>query len=104
MLKKYCFLILATISISVVHAQSLVKGKVTSDTGEALIGANVVIKGTSNGTVTDINGDFALQIPAGSENLSLTISSIGYLTQEVAINGQTIINVTLAEDLKVLNE
>lgn len=104
-LKKYCFLILATISISVcAQAQTLIKGNVSDEKGEALIGANIVVKGTSNGTVTDVNGDFQLQIPAGSENSSLTVTSIGYKSQEIAIAGQTTFKVVLAEDLEVLAE
>lgn len=104
-LKKYCFLILATISITVcAQAQTLIKGKVSDEKGEAVIGANVLVRGTSNGTVTDIEGNFQLQLPAGSEDATLTISSIGYVSQEIAIAGQTTFNVTMAEDLKVLNE
>ncbi len=111
-LKKYCFLILATISISAgaclpvgtANAQSQVGGKVTTVDKEAVIGANILVKGTNNGTVTDINGDFQLQVPPGIENPTLVVSSIGFVTQEIVIGTQTTFNITLLEDTKVLSE
>lgn len=104
-IKKYCLLILVAISVSVgVQAQTMISGNVSTEQKEAVIGANVVIKGTTNGTVTDINGDFQLQIPAGSENGVLVISSIGYVTQEIPLAAQSVFTITLAEDTKVLSE
>ena len=79
-----------------------VSGHVTSDTDDPLPGVNVLVKGTSNGTVTDVNGEFALTVEDGSE--TLVFSFIGYETQEVAINSQSVIDVILAADVQSLQE
>ncbi len=78
-----------------------ITGKVTDENGESVIGANIVEKGTTNGTVTDIDGNFSLQI---KENAILHISYIGYLTQEIQTAGRTSLNITLREDTKSLDE
>ena len=73
-----------------------------SDEAGELIGANVIVKGTTNGNVTDFNGQVTLQdVPA---NAILEISYIGYITKEVPVGNQTNINVTLEEDSKALEE
>ncbi len=86
------------------YAQTMIKGKVMDVKNEPVIGANVVLKATSYGTVVDVNGDFALEIPAGTTDATLIISSIGYITQEIRVGSQTSFNVTLAEDARVLSE
>ncbi len=63
----------------------MIKGKVSDEKSDPIIGANIVLKGTSNGTVTDVNGDFQLELPAGSDGSTPTISSIGYVTQEITV-------------------
>ncbi|HYG20883.1 MAG TPA: SusC/RagA family TonB-linked outer membrane protein [Ohtaekwangia sp.] len=81
-----------------------VTGKVVSDTdGAPIPGVSVVLKGTTVGTTTDTEGNFALD---GSEvlNGTLVFSFIGFTSQEVAVQNQTVINVTLAEDITTLNE
>ena len=80
-----------------------VKGVVTSGTdGLPLIGVNVLEKGTTNGTVTDIDGNFSLTLPAGAQ---LQISYIGFLEQELTISeGQTELNVVMREDSQSLDE
>lgn len=80
----------------------LVRGRVTSVDGESLPGVNVVIKGTSKGTVTDIEGNFQLAVPRGSSDLSF--SFIGFTSQEVAVQEQTALNVQLQEDVASLSE
>ncbi len=82
-------------------AQSTVKGTVNDDSGEPIIGASVVEKGTTNGTVTDFDGNFSLNVKSGA---TLVVSYIGYTTQEIAVNGQSTINVTLKEDNALLDE
>lgn len=78
-------------------------GKVVdSDTKEGLPGVNVLLKGTSNGTVTDGNGVYTLSVPYG--NGTLVFSYIGYMPQEVAINNQSEINITLRPDIQSLSE
>lgn len=79
-----------------------ITGKVVSDTGEELVGVSVFVKGTTIGTITDVSGDYSLNAP--DENGTLVFSFIGYVTQEVAIENQTTINVTLATDVTALEE
>ena len=79
-----------------------VKGSVTDMNGEPVIGANVIEKGTTNGTITDINGKYALSNVSGN---TLLISYIGYLSQEVTIgNASSPVNVKLEEDTQKLEE
>jgi len=80
-----------------------VSGNVTSSAdGLGLPGANILVKGTFTGTVTDINGQYTLNVP--NETDTLVFSSIGYITQEVAVNGRTTIDVLLEEDVESLDE
>ena len=82
-----------------VSAQTTINGVVVDDTGETIIGASVLVKGTTNGTVTDFDGNFQLKCNEGS---TLVISYIGFDPQEVpAKDGMT---VTLSEDVAQLNE
>lgn len=85
------------------NAQSTINMKgVVVDALGPVIGASVIEKGsTSNGTITDIDGNFSLKVSAKS---TLVISFIGYKTQEVPVNGKTSIKVTLSEDSKLLDE
>lgn len=78
-----------------------VTGVVVDANGEPVIGANVVQKGTTNGTITDVAGKFNLEIPAQS---TLQISYIGYNTQDLAYAGQSALNIVLAEDTQALDE
>lgn len=89
------------VDVSYSAADLTVSGRVSSD-NESLPGVNVLVKGTSNGTVTDVNGDYSLTVEDGTE--TLVFSFIGYVTQEVAINGQSVINVTLVADVQSLEE
>lgn len=79
-----------------------VKGKVTDSKGEPLAGVNVVVKGTTIGVITDIDGGYSINVP--SEEATLVFSFVGYLSQEVAVSGKTEVNITLIEDVKQLNE
>lgn len=78
-----------------------VTGIVRDDKGEAIIGASVVQKGTSNGTITDMDGHFALTVPSDA---ILEVSYIGYQKQQIKTDGQTAINVILQEDNRALDE
>jgi TonB-linked SusC/RagA family outer membrane protein len=83
-------------------AQSKVlRGAVTDSRGETLIGVNVVEKGTTNGTVTDIDGAYTLEVPG---NATLVFSYIGYANQEINRNNRNVIDVVLEEDNKILDE
>ena len=77
------------------------KGIVKDAMGETIIGASVVVKGTTNGTITGIDGDFILN--GVSKGSTLVISYVGYVTQEVRFDGQ-LINITLKEDSQALEE
>ena len=89
----------AFLCFGIAHAQN-VSGTV-SDANGPLPGASVVVKGTTNGTQTDFDGNYSI---SADSNATLTFSYIGYATQEIAINGQTTINITLAEDASQLDE
>ena len=78
-----------------------ISGVVKDETGEPVIGANVVVKGTTNGTVTDMNGRYSLEVPEGGV---LQISYIGYNTQEVKVGSGDVVNVSLREDSEALDE
>ena len=85
-----------------VYAQTKeVKGIVKDPTGETVIGASVLEKGTTNGTITDFDGNFVLTV---ADNAMLQISYIGYQTQEVSVQGKNTLIVTLKEDTEVLEE
>jgi len=83
-------------------AQKVVKGKVVDAKNEPVISAGVVEKGTTNGTVTDINGEYQLSVKGGSPVLVFT--SIGYATQEVAVGSRAVVNVVLSEDSEMLDD
>lgn len=83
-------------------AQSLVKGQVTDEKGDAMPGVNIIVKNTSTGTTTDSNGAFTLDVP--SENAVLVVSFIGYATQELPVNGQTNITVSMEPSVESLTE
>jgi len=88
------FVLLCTVSLS--YGQQTVSGTVTDDSGQALIGANVVAKEASGiGTITDIDGNYRLQVPANVT--TLVFSYAGYVTKEMAIAGASVINVSLSE-------
>ncbi|MDR0891254.1 MAG: TonB-dependent receptor [Mediterranea sp.] len=79
-----------------------VKGTVKDASGEPIIGANVLVRGTTNGVITDLDGNYTVHNVKNSD--VLVVSYIGYVNQEVRVAGQTNINVTLREDAKALDE
>jgi TonB-dependent starch-binding outer membrane protein SusC len=93
-------------SFTGVHSQETqvsVTGSITdANTGESLIGVSVVIKGTTTGTVTDANGKYSISVT--DKNAILMFSYVGYLTQEIAVGGQSTIAVKLAPDVQKLDE
>lgn len=76
-------------------------GTVTDTKGETLIGASVLEKGTTNGCITDIDGNFTLTV---APNATMVISYVGYVAQEVPLKGQKVLNVTLKDDTEMLDE
>ena len=94
-------LIGTSVGTSVFAQTKQVTGVVKDATGETVIGASVVEKGTTNGVITDFDGVFKLTV---SENAVLQISYIGYQTQEVKVAGKTTLDITLREDTEMLEE
>lgn len=96
------FLILSSFAFTVNAQQKNVRGTVADSNGEPIIGASVVVKGTTNGTITDFEGSFALSnVP---EKGIVVISYIGYKTQELPVAGKSVLKVVLAEDTETLDE
>ncbi len=94
-------LVLLTIGVQA-FAQSAVSGKVTDEAGEPCVGANVLIKGTTTGTMTDLDGNYSLtDVRKGA---ILVFSSIGYTSQEVRLGSSSVVNVVLKSDADFLNE
>ncbi|MBD0254755.1 MAG: TonB-dependent receptor [Cytophagales bacterium] len=83
-------------------AEFQVKGTVVDDKGERLVGVSVLLKGTTTGTSTDVNGGYTMNLPDG--NATLVFSYIGYTPQEIAVNNRPVVDVTLASDIKALSE
>lgn len=96
LLFMFCF-----IPLWVLAQKVSIQGTVKDKVGESVIGASVVEKGTTNGTITDFDGNFALEVPA---NATLVISYIGYKTQEIPVAGKKKIQIILKEDTETLDE
>ena len=103
MKRQMIFLCLALFSLCGFAQQITVKGVVTSATDqEPLIGTTVQVKGAGAGTITGIDGDYTL--PSVAKDAVLIFSSIGFETQEIPVNGRTVINVVLKENSELLDE
>ncbi|WP_455674581.1 SusC/RagA family TonB-linked outer membrane protein [Phocaeicola sp.] len=100
-LKLLCTCAMLLLS-AVAFAQSQITGHVADATGEAVIGANVTVKGTTNGTITDFDGNFTLDVD--NKNGTLVVSFIGYKTIDVKMAGKTNFQITLEEDTETLDE
>lgn len=88
--------------MSILSDAITVSGRVVDDTGSPMPGVNVVVKGTTVGTTTDIDGRYSISVEDG--NAVLVFSFIGYETQEVTVGSQSVINITLVTDIKTLSE
>ncbi|MDD4631997.1 MAG: TonB-dependent receptor [Proteiniphilum sp.] len=99
---RFLFLSLFFFSTFIAQAQVNVRGKVVDATGETLIGVNVVLKDSRQGTVTDIDGGFSLSVP--STNSILVFSYVGFRELEVPLNGRTFVSVTMEQDTELLDE
>jgi len=86
---------------AIINQEKRITGIITDNKGESIIGVNVMEKTTGNGTITDVNGQFSLIV---SENAILSISYIGYITQEISVKNQTQLSIILHEDLQTLEE
>lgn len=98
---KICLIAMFITSINAISAQSIqISGTVKSE-GEPLAGVTVIVKGTSTGAITDFDGVYSLKVNSGSV---LEFSYLGYVTKNVTVSGQSVINVVLEEDLSELDE
>lgn len=102
-MKRYLFILLLFLTLGLNAQQLKLTGKVLSAADkEPMIGLTVVVKGTTNGTVTDFDGNYTLtNVP---KDATIVFSMIGYKTQEIKTNGRTSINVTMADDVEALDE
>ncbi|MGF1636185.1 MAG: SusC/RagA family TonB-linked outer membrane protein, partial [Cyclobacteriaceae bacterium] len=90
-------------AVEIVYQTTTVTGRViTSEDNTGLPGTNVVVKGTSQGTVTDMDGNYRLDVPAS--NAILVFSSVGYISEEVSVGNQSVVNITLSPDITSLSE
>ena len=101
-LKKVMMSLIISMSCLAVYAQTTVSGTVTDDTGEPLIGVSIMVKGTTNGSITDFDGNFALSNVSAKD--VLVFSYIGYGTKEITIGNQKVLKVVMSEDTKALDE
>jgi len=99
--KPLVFLFLLCLFPMGAMAQSDVKGTVNDEAGEPIIGATVKVQGSSVGAITDFNGNFSVK---AASNATLSISYVGYVPQNVKVNGRTDITVVLKEDAQMLND
>ncbi|MBR4167101.1 MAG: carboxypeptidase-like regulatory domain-containing protein, partial [Bacteroidales bacterium] len=97
-LLAFMMALFCTVALS---AQVKVSGVVKDEAGNGVIGASVVEKGTTNGAVTDLDGNYAITVKPGA---TLVFSSIGYASQEIAVGNRTAINIVLKEDAEFLDE
>lgn len=101
-MKKFLLLFLFVTGLAfTMSAQNQVSGLILDPDGNPLVGATIVIKGTTNGTISDFDGKFQLSIPSNS---TLVVSFVGFKPQEIVHSGQPIINVVLQSDVSAIDE
>lgn len=102
--ESFLMFVLAFVSIAAYGQSLTVTGKVMDSEGYEVIGGSVTVKGAAGvGTVTDINGNYTLKVENASKDI-LVFSYVGMTSQEVKVNGQNVINVTLKADAVLLDE
>jgi TonB-linked SusC/RagA family outer membrane protein len=99
---KLLILLLGTLMTTFAYAQSQVSGTVKDQKNEPLPGVNVLVKGTTQGTTTDANGKYQIEVP--NSNAVLTFSFIGFTSAERPVGNQTVVDVTMEEDIQSLQE
>ena len=100
--RSVSILLLLLFSFSVAIAQVVIRGKVIDQTGESVPGANIQVKGGSQGTISDLDGKFSLNVP--NRRSVITVSFIGYVTQELPVDVSKPMSIILKEDTKTLDE
>jgi TonB-linked SusC/RagA family outer membrane protein len=101
-LKVFLMLLLFVTCTSGIFAQRTVTGTVLDADKQPVVGANVVVKGTTIGTMTDVDGKFSINVPSSSS--SITVSFIGFVPQDFAVGNNTVINITLESEATTLSE
>lgn len=102
MLRPMLFVAAFVLMLSSAFAQITVNGTITSEDQQPLIGATVLVKGTTTGAVTDLDGKFTVQVP--DQNAVLVIGYTGFAEQEITVGTQTLLNIVLKVDIQRLNE
>ena len=100
--KLFSLILVSMISVFAFAQARQVKGTVKDSSGEPMIGVNVLVKGTTNGTITDFDGNFTLNDVKDTD--VLTVTYIGYVKQEVKVGAQKVIAFVLKEDTETLDE
>lgn len=98
----FSLMLVFALTATAAFGQRSISGKISDAGGLGMPGVNVIVKGTSNGTTSDTNGNYTISVPEGSG--TLVYSFIGYATQELEVGTRTSIDVTMAEDIKQLGE
>jgi len=102
-MKQYLIILLSFFTLSIFAQQVKLTGKVTSTSDkQPMIALTVTVKGTNNGTITDLDGNFSLNNV--QKNATIAFSMVGYKTQEIKLNGQTVLNVEMTENVANLDE
>lgn len=86
------------------YAQNAVRGKITDESGTGMPGVNVIVKGTTAGTTSDSDGNYAVEIPASVGQATLVFSFIGYQTEEVSVGDRTVVDLQLKQSTETLGE
>ena len=100
MKQMFTFLVCFCLFFSALSAQNTLTGNITDQDGEVLVGVNVVERGTTNGTISDIDGNYSLRF-SGNENATITFSYVGHTAQSITLEGQTSLDVVLSKGLSL---
>jgi TonB-dependent starch-binding outer membrane protein SusC len=101
LVKRLLFAAFLLVISNIMYAQKIISGKIVDEAGMNLPGVNVLEKSTVNGTITDLDGNYRLEV---QDKATIIFSFIGYLKVEVPVNGRTIINITMEPDATKLDE
>lgn len=102
MKKIFALLLFSVVTMMSLSAQKTITGTIIDEEGIPLIGANVLVKGTTVGTIADIDGSYSIDVPVGFD--MLVCSYTGYITQEIPIDGRDVIDITLAQNAQLIDE
>lgn len=102
MKKHLLVLVLSFVSIAAAFSQRLITGRIIDETSTPLIGASILVKGTSTGTVTDVEGNYSINVPSGYN--TLVISYTGYQSQELELGVSDVVDITLESGVTQLSE